>query len=369
MEGGRFLGSGSYGCAFTPPLLCQDKKKKDYKKVGKITSEASAKQEVLIANRIRKVPLAAHYFLLPEPESCTPAPEEIQDEPGLQECRDDFERHGNELEIETMRQVTEPFGGITPFYALFDNQSLHPKRFNYFYFMRHILEAGSTLLLAGVCHFDLHPANLLVDRRKTVRILDFGLSFPTNAINDVVVNGRWKRLRFGFESDAAHPTVVNAEAPELTIMNAIRRNEYSIPDAVKMTVLGKEIFKSMEKYLGISRETSRDALLSFFETSQYARQKEFVKVFQTYWPGFDAWSIGCLLLDTLKALILLPEFQQGPFKTKKTSILAAIRGLLEPNPKERLDCIEALALYDPGSPWIARFGQKWLAARRKQRVL
>jgi serine/threonine protein kinase len=369
MEGGRFLGSGSYGCAFTPPLLCKDSSKKQYKKVGKITSEALAKQEVLIGNRIRKVPLASHYFLLPEPESCTPAPEEIQEEPGLQECRDDFERHGDDLDIESMKQITEPFGGVTPFYALFDNKILHPKTFNFFYFIRHLLEAGSTLLLAGVCHFDLHPANLLVDKRKTVRILDFGLSFPTNTINDVVVNSRWKRLRFGFESDAAHPTVVNAEAPELTIMNATRRNEYSVADAVKMTVLGKEVFKTMEKYLGISKESSRDALLEFFTQSPLARQKDFVKLFQVYWPGFDAWSIGCLLMDTLKALILLPEFVNGPFKMKKSVILAMLRGLLEPNPKLRLDCIEALALYDPGSPWIARFGQKWLAARRKQRKI
>lgn len=368
MEGGRLLGSGTYGCAFTPPLLCEGSSKKDYKKVGKITLEPLARQEIIVANRIRRVPLASHYFLLPEPESCTPAPEAVQEEPGIQECRDDFVLHGNTLEIESMKQIIEPFGGTKPFYLLFDNKSLHPKYFNFFFFMRHILEAGSTLLLAGVCHFDLHPGNLLIDNRKTVRILDFGLSFPTHNINEVVVNGRWKRLRFGKEPDAAHPQVVNSEAPELTIMNAIRRREYSVSDAVKQTVLGKPIFKEMETYLGISKETSRDDLLQFFETSKSARERNFVALWKIYWPGFDSWAIGCILLDTLKSLILLPEFVQGPYKTKKSVILAVIRGMLDPNPKDRLDCIEALALYDPGSPWISRFGQKWLAARKQQRA-
>ncbi len=367
MEGGRFLGSGTYGCAFTPPLLCEKDKKKHFGKVGKITMEPLAQQEILIGNRIRKVPLASHYFLLPEPESCTPAAETLQTEPGLEVCRDDFEDHGEALDIQDMKQVFEPFGGIMPFYELFTKQSFHPKHFNFVYLMRHLLEAGSTLLLASVCHFDLHPGNLLVDKKKTVRILDFGLSFPTNNINDTVVNGRWKRLRFGFESDAAHPTVHNSEAPELTIMNSIRRREYSVQDGVKLTVLGKAIFKDMETYLGITKEDARDSLVDFFESSKFAKQRDFVGLWKIYWPGFDGWAIGSLLLDTLKNLLLLPEFTQGQYKTRKSSILATLRGLLEPDPRKRLDCIEALALYDPASPWIARFGKKWLAARKQQR--
>jgi hypothetical protein len=76
MEGGRFLGSGTYGCAFTPPLLCKSDVKKEFGKVGKITLDVLAQQEVLIGKLIRRAPLARNYFLLPEPEACTLAPEE-----------------------------------------------------------------------------------------------------------------------------------------------------------------------------------------------------------------------------------------------------------------------------------------------------
>lgn len=372
MEGGRFLGAGTYGCAFSPPLLCKGKKRSIPGKVGKITLENLAKQEIVVANQIRKVPLATNYFVLPEPESCELAPQEEQRDPGLQECREDVEKREGVLEFDEMRQLIEPFGGTKPFYALFNTMNLHPKRFDFFRFMRHILEAGSTLLIAGVCHFDLHFGNLLVDKNQTVRIIDFGFSFLSKSINEVTLDGRWKRLRFGFESDASHPSIHNSEPPEITIMNALRANMYSVNlysvnQAVSLTVLGKDIFKDMEKYLGLPKEQSRDELVRFWNTSGFAKKREYVKLWKTYWPGFDSWSIGCILLETLKALLLLPEFTKGEYATKKAAILSALQGLLDPNPRTRLDCMEALAVYDPGNPWIQRFGSAWLAERKQQR--
>lgn len=366
MEGGRFLGSGTYGCAFTPPLLC-DTRKQQSGKVGKITLERFADQEIQVANRIRRIPLARNYFLLPEPESCDLKAEEQQKDPGIQECRDDFASHEDELELSEMKQIVMPFGGTTPFYELFRKQSLHPKQFDFLHFIRHMLEAGSILLLSGVCHFDIHPGNMLIDNHKVVRILDFGLSFPTSSISQTTLDGRWKRLRFGYEENAGHPANHNSEPPEITVMNAIRRNEFSVEKAVSLTILGKQVFGDMEKYLGISKESSRDDLIQFWTTSDLAKKRDFVKLWKIYWPGFDAWSVGCILIETLTNLVLLPEFIKGPFATKKTSVLATLRGLLDPNPRDRLDCIEALALFDPGNPWLNRFGQKWLAARRAQR--
>jgi hypothetical protein len=142
-----------------------------------------------------------------------------------------------------------------------------------------------------------------------------------------------------------------------------------VENAIKLTVTGKEIFKTMEKYLSISRGQSEKALLNFWTTSEFAKQKNFLMLWKIYWPGFDAWAIGCLIMDVLQSLLLLPEFVQGSYKTKKAPILASLRGLLNPNPRERLDCIEALALLDPASPWIERFGKSWLATRKRQRKI
>jgi serine/threonine protein kinase len=368
MEGGRYIGSGTYGCVFGPPLLCKSGKQPSDKLVGKITTTKLAQQEVQVANRLRKFPLVKNYLLLPEPEYCELAPEIEQADPGIQECRDDFKVHGDILDLSQMSQITIPFGGIKAYYELFVDQSLYPKNFNFFESMKHMLEAGSILLLSGVCHFDLHAGNLLMDKKKVIRIIDFGMSFPKNMINDIIIAGRWKRLRFGFEYDAAHPSIHNSEPPEITIMNATRTGQYTVPDAVKLTVLGKDIFKDMEKYLGVSKESSRDELLDFFTKSEYARKRNYTMLWRTFWPGFDSWSLACIFMETLKFLLVLPEFANGEYKKKSNIVLATLRGMLAPNPKDRLDCVEALALYDPDNAWLARFGKKWLEARKKQRA-
>lgn len=369
MEGGRFLGAGSYGCVFTPPLLCQGdrSKKSKYGTVGKITLDILADQEMRVADRIRKVPMSSHYFLLPEPESCQLAPEEEQKDPGIEECKGEMGRKDNEILLENLEQIFEPFGGSKNLFYFMDSKGLYSKQFSFIKTMRHLLEAGSMLLLAGVCHFDLHPGNFLLDKNLNLRIIDYGNAVVLNEMTESTVDMRWKRVRFGFESDAAHPAVVNSDSPEYTIMNAIRQDGFSLENAVKLTVIGKPVFKDMEKYLGVSMNESRNELLQFCKTSESMRQHNFLKVWKTYWPGFDSWSLAAILFEIFKVLLYHKAFLDGEYKSKRHIILATLKGMLEPNPRNRLDCIEALALFDPGNPWLNRFGQKWLAAKRQQR--
>lgn len=369
MEGGRFLGAGSYGCVFTPPLLCKGDKghRSKYGKVGKITLDILANQEMRVASRIRKVPMSKHYFLLPEPESCQPAPEEEQIDPGIDECIMQMGSKDNRIVLEELEQIFEPFGGNKDLFFFMESKGLYSRQFSFTKTFCHLLEAGSMLLLAGVCHFDLHPGNLLVDKDFTVRIIDYGNAVVMNEMTESAVNMRWKRLRFGFESDAAHPAVVNSDSPEYTIMNAIHQDQFPVENAVKLTVMGKPVFKEMEKYLGISMEYSQSELVEFCRTSESMKSHNFLKVWKTYWPGFDSWSLANILFDMFKALLYHKAFLDGEYKTKRTIILATLKGMLEPNPRNRLDCIEALALFDPGNPWLHRFGQKWLAAKRQQR--
>ncbi len=266
-----------------------------------------------------------------------------------------------------MSQIFEPFGGAKTLYRFMDEKGLFSKQFSFTKAMTHLLEAGSIMLLAGVSHFDLHPGNFMVDKRQNIRILDYGNAFVASEISESTLDMRWKRLRFGFEQDASHPSIHNSECPELTIMNAVHQNKFTAEQAIKMTVLGKPVFKDMERYLGLPREAARDDLLTFFSTSDAAKHRNFMKLWKIYWPGFDSWSIGVILFDMFKQLLLYPGFLSGEYKVKHVSIKATLMGLLEPNPRDRLDCIEALYLFDPGNPWISRFGQKWLDARRKQR--
>lgn len=368
MEGGHLLGQGSYGCVFTPPLLCRSQKMIKFKRVGKITDTEDAEHEIQIANILRKMPLVKHYILLPDPESCTPAPISQQRDKEIKDCEATTRDNSYKVSWDESKQVFLPFGGRKPLGNMIMSSNIHPSAFSFIDFMKHILEAGSLLLVAGVCHYDLHPNNFLEDPYGVVRILDLGQAFDVRKITDEVVRTRWKQLMFGFEKDAPNSMVTNAEAPEITIINAMR-NEFDQEDAILNVIQGKSIFRDMEKVLGISREVSRQQLKSFFETSESVEQSDWTQFYKLYWTGFDAWSIGTLLLKILQYQMSWSEFQQNPeWQGKQTMIKLAIKGLLHPNPRKRLDCVEALFLFDPNNNWIRQFGKPWLEKRQAMRT-
>ena len=362
MEGGRLIGQGSYGCAFIPPLLCKGPKQTKLGKVGKLTDEEEALHEIHIANRLRQVPLVRNYILLPEPESCEPAAKSQQKEKDMSQCDSITRSNEYKLEWKESRQLFLPYGGKSPLGNMIMAGSIHPKYFAFYPFMRHTLEAGSLLLNSGICHFDLHPNNFLQDKYGVVRLLDLGQAFDARRIDEEIVKKRWKMLMFGQEKNAPNPMVTNAEPPEITILNAVRHG-YSLDDAIRHTLAGKEIFRDMERVLGISIDRASAQLKKFFETSKSVKQENAVNFYKLYWTGFDAWSIGAVLLNILKYQRTWVEFQQGEWQQRQDMTLLALKALLNPNPRRRLDCIEALFIFDPNNFWIQRFGKSWLEKR------
>jgi serine/threonine protein kinase len=360
MKGGTLLGQGTYGCVFTPPLVCKPKLKGKEDKVGKVTEEADALQEITIGNHLRKRPLADTYFLLPDPESCSLANRKFQTEKDLPKC-DAFK-----TSLDETKQIFLRFGGTRPFTSMLLSSDIHPDKFDFYMFMKQVLEAGSTMILAGTVHFDLHPSNFLVDSDGIVRILDFGQAFLVSNINKPTLSGRWKQLQFGHEKDAASYLVLNSEPPEVTIMNAIR-NRYTVEEAIQRTVNGKKVFLDMETYLQIGRKRSIDELEQFWRTSKAATNKDWVQMWKLYWTGYDAWAIGTLLLQVLKYQLSWPQFVNGEWKHRQIQVYAALKGLLQPSPRKRLDCVEALQVFDPKNQWLQTYGTEWLAIRAKQR--
>ena len=365
MEGGRLLGQGTYGCAFTPPLLCKSKGTK-HNPVGKVTLSKEANHEIEISNLLRKLPLVRNYFLLPDPESCDLKPLSEQKDKEIKDCEAISQLGEEKLEWTQTRQLFLPYGGKNPIGNMILASNIHPKFFPFFDFMKHVLEAGSMLLLSGVCHFDLHPNNFLKDQYNVVRILDFGQSFDVRHITQDIIDSRWKVLFFGNESDAPNPMVTNAEAPEITIMNSMR-NGLLLDESIEKVVKGKEIFRDMEKVLGMTRGTSQAELQKFFTQSISAKTKDWLQFWKLYWTGYDAWAIGSLLLILLKYQLTWAEFVQGDWQNRRSFVLLALKGLLHPNPHKRLDCMEALFLFDPNNTWIQKFGKSWLGKRQALR--
>jgi hypothetical protein len=379
MEGGRFVSSGSYACIFTPPLLCKSGLKKDSKLLGKVTSIDELNQELKIGNRLRRFPLAKNYFVIPEPESCELLPASKQKDPGVKECLEDSEKfrdlekkYGDMFPPQQIKQLFEPFGGDIPLFQFTKQISENKVKLNLYKMMEHLLEAGAVMLLVRMCHFDLHPGNLLVDKHNVVRIIDFGLSFETDKITKELIEAHMvnKPVIFGSPEEIADhetvPEVINSEPPELTVLLAIS-NGYNTKDAIVRTAFSKPAFRKVETYLGRSLITTAEEMESFFSTSKSFKNKDYVGLWKTYWTGFDAWSIGCLCFDFFQMFLYRKDFINGPYRKQKPFIVNTLRGLLHPNPKKRLDCFEALSVLNPNSAFVERYGKEWLDARKKQR--
>jgi hypothetical protein len=75
-----------------------------------------------------------------------------------------------------------------------------------------------------------------------------------------------------------------------------------------------------------------------------------------------------VLLDCLATLIYSYEFiESSEWKLKKGIVVEILKKMLHTNPKERIDCVEALAILDPVNEIYMKYGVEWVENRMKQR--
>jgi serine/threonine protein kinase len=337
MEGGSLLGQGSYGCVFTPPLLCSKKTQKAPKGVvGKISAPVDAMSELEAAKILTN--LKGSYFILPNIKSvCEPlALSKQPDTKSIEGC--DFIKTGDDVV-----QFTMPYGGI----AIDKAMKLQKTPIEIIPFTRQLLEAGAQLALHGLVHYDIHEGNILLDpKTKLPVIIDFGMSFSANTITNQVLSMRWK----------ANANDWNPEQPEISLISSIRKGQ-AIPEILRDILKVKPVFREAESVLGLSRRSQLQKLTQFSRSSKSIREENWVKFFEYYWSTLDAWQIGIILLKLIRIMNLTGG--------KTGALKDLVRGLLCADPRERLDCIEALSIFDPDNSIInTSAGKKWRADRQ-----
>ena len=347
-RGGAIIGEGVYGCAFTPPLKCRGKPTNPTnlikRRVGKLTNDYDAYWESTITQRLGKQPLAKNYFILIE-ETCVPDKRDEQVEPDLAECEALRGR-----KITTFKQITMPYGGTALSMAQFN-----VLKFDIFAFTQHLLEAGALMLLSGIVHSDLHAGNIVVDEFQVPRIIDFGMTIvPENLDKD---SFEFLRRRPDFQ--------FNQEPPEMSYFwaAAARITDADTPyDIVK----DKKVFRDIETVLG-GRGPATE-LEIFISKSKAISQRDGISLIKTYWPQYDAWSIGAVLVQLIRSLSMYRDFQQNPTYANNIQLLEKVlRGLTEANPMKRLDSIEALSVLNAESFVLTELAGDWLKQRQTQR--
>lgn len=357
MRGGTVIGQGTYGCAVVPPLLCKGRarherkeiltSKKQKSSVGKLTLLMDAETELSISKLLRKEKLWKNYFVLPELDSCEPV--QTNRSQNWDSCGITSQYKPNQL-----RQLVSEFGGKS--FSTLGALNLKPGTFDFFFFMKHTLEGCALLTLNHVVHYDLHRANILVDSLGVPRLLDFGMAFNAADITEKTLNDRWKQYDPKYDS----------EPPEITVITGIRKG-MALNLAIQDCVYGKPVFKTFELVFGVPREKLVGDLERFVKNSKSFEKQEWVKFFQIYWPGFDSFALGAALLHILQTQLTWPSFvESDEWQKKETITYDVLKKLIEINPSERFDCVEALALLDPENVVLKNSGP-WLAARKAQR--
>ena len=104
-------------------------------------------------------------------------------------------------------------------------------------------------------------------------------------------------------------------------------------------------------------------LIQWSRDSQSFQQHNWLSCWKLYWPGFDAWSMGAMLLQILEIEVSIPGFKLNP------KIIPILVGLCKANPAERMDALEALSALTDGSHAFVRDGSDGAAwVLEKQRL-
>lgn len=354
MDGGALIGYGRYGCVFDPPLhvLSREDGKctklaLNSKAVGKISESEEVRNEIEASKILSQIPEHHLYFTMVDLKSIhRPCEEGQQTDEGVKICP-----IVKRSKMSHMLHFTMPHSGT----GLSKYFTIHVKDTNPLPVEKaliHLLEGAALLLLNKYVHYDIHSANILFDDvTKMPRIIDFGFSFFVNDINTETLDTRWKVYSPEFPS----------EAPEITAIQGVR-HKLSLDTVVKDIISEKGPLKNAQFILGLPMAKQEQSFRQFWKNSKSIQEQDWVNFFKYYWPGFDAWSIGEVILNLYVYIARVPKYTQDPsWKGLSTRIKGVLRNLLRMNPIERIDCVEALYMFHPESPILASdVAKSWL---------
>lgn len=349
MKGGRLRGQGTYGCVFQPALLCKGIHPGD-KKVGKITAPIDAKNELEIAKYLSTIPAAVKYTIVAETQSCEPLDRNKQVDPDMKACL--FSK-GEDLQ--NMVQLIMPFGGIP-----LDRVNLNPRTFDIFRFAEELLEIGAFLVLHDVCHMDIWGQNFLFNRETKPKLIDFGFAFRPTKLKQTDLKSRWRVVA----------TDHDTETPEVTLMLGKFKN---IPSSELIFDMERQkpVVQRLAVFCDVLPSEWSAQLKKWSEESKSFQQKDWLSCWKLYWPGFDAWGFGALLLSVLEIQMSSPEFtRSAAWMARGTTMKTVLRGLCNGNPVHRLDAVEALNVLTNGSHPLfvsGGSGASWVDEKQRRR--
>jgi serine/threonine protein kinase len=338
MDGGKLFDEGMYGCILMPPLKCKNSTEQYDESdthVSKLIIKEYADKEWSIMSKIKKIPLWKNYFIVSD-TPCVPSP--VQKRKDLAKCAPFVD---SKYKLSDFRILTMPYGG-----SPLTSYRVHLAEFDFMGFVIHFIEAGALLNLFGIVHRDIHQGNILVDNEQVPRIIDYNLSM---LVESPVTLG-----------DLKHKYDVNLaqEPPDSTLVNAVQQG-YNYERAINSIINKKSILKKIRTMLGVTMESQLVSLEDWYSKSKVAKEGDEVTWFNKYWRTIDSWAIGVNIIDFISRLSNWPEFSTTLNKVRG-KLFPVLRLMCEVNPRQRIDCVQALHALAPGSFIIRKYSKEWL---------
>jgi serine/threonine protein kinase len=173
-SGGKAIAYGSSGCVFSPALKCREGES-SLNKVSKLMKNREANKEydniVYIRSKLSSIPNFEDYFLL-DAEKCKPLPNITK----FSKCKKLFTDIENINERISEFTVITMLNGGPPIDDYIYNKGSFQKIYDVHLGLARLLVNGIIPMnQMNIFHCDIKDSNVLIDRKRKVRLIDWGL--------------------------------------------------------------------------------------------------------------------------------------------------------------------------------------------------
>lgn len=333
----RKLGEGSYGCVVSHPLPCSGKEtvistaNKERKEVAKLFYEKDKfNKEVSLAKKVKKVDPSEEKMLVAT-KAC-PVSKKVLEDPLNASAISKCEVLGHSVSdkddvapvSKNVWQIAMPYSGVQLDKAV-QRYKRHIPVKTLASMIAPLFEAIILLQQSKLVHQDIKYENVLVQKKKAL-LIDFSLMMSYDRIYTLA---NYNRLRRRYRSFPPEYYMVSL------MMKYQNDIEGSDKDYIKMFLLDKYKvhLERIQYFFGayytlseiIEKSNSKSLLQELFDNGNKAMKK--------YANKIDVFAVGTMLND-------IHPYVKRPMEN--VEYLRLMRGLLHPDPRERLTAEEAL---------------------------
>lgn len=331
--GGKLIHSGAHGCVFDTLPRCKgrartlrdgrfSKTRGRTRRIVKIMDikDKSISTEIDVSRRLMQIPNYNDYFILID-DICMG--DSMGNEADWSKCG--LLRQGPKR-LAPFVQLRMKYGGnrLTE-YALHIDKLLK----NWVNIQIHLAEGLFILHKRNWVHGDFHFGNIVVDEHNIPRVIDFGMTYNLDTLNEKdVVN-----LAF-------LPSYDNY-APELDYL-AGSLTQNSKKDVIEQIYYRKKIMKEIDEVFPTSSGGILE-LTQFAERHEIVNSGDTIEFLKKYGTAADMWTFGFDFYKLYMLMISMPQVIGSNFyKNSHGDQMRILRGLLQADPRKRLTAEQLL---------------------------